>query len=107
MEGIDKVFEQCKALLSDRQGQWHETYLQMPGVLRALNHDHNANLTPQEWCADMAALKLKRFYESNCQSMDSLYDCINYLALAATRLQENEELRRVLNPNYDKEGKHE
>lgn len=87
-EQLRKVFDKCLAINVERDQEWHDTFLQMPRVLYSMDPLYYASFTPERWCANMATLKLKRFYESGCKSQDSLLDAINYLGLACVSMGE-------------------
>lgn len=73
------IYQQCLHLFGNRQVKWRDAFQSMPKIL-ALIDESRDRVSASVWCADMALLKLKRFYEAKDE--DSLLDCINYLGMA-------------------------
>lgn len=101
-EKLAEVFALCAAV-QDERTEWGDTWDEISDILAAMNPVVHANGSTASWCADMAVLKVKRFYESSCTSLDSLKDAINYLAFSYIAANRAERCKTAINTHAERD----
>ena len=104
-EKLDEVFSLCMAVCDER-AEWGDTWDEISDILAAMNPIVHANSSTASWCADMAVLKVKRFYESGCTSLDSLKDAINYLAFSYLAANRAEQCKTTFKTHVERDYEH-
>lgn len=84
-----EVLEKALAIQKERVGQWGDAYKLCPLLLNKIK---GKNQSVAEWCADMCVLKLTRFYQSGCTSVDSIIDLINYAAMSLDGIESDKKV---------------